>query len=75
MVTDDSQTSYGNHFEIYRNIESLCSGSNIIKVGQLNFKNKQNHRKKDQTCGYQESGVERENWVREIKRYKFSVTK
>ena len=32
MVTDDNQTYLGDHFEMYRNIESLCRvlGTNIV---------------------------------------------
>ena len=42
MVTDQNQAYCGDHFEMYRNIESLCcvTGTNSV-VGQLYFKNKQ----------------------------------
>ena len=46
------KTHRGDHLEKYRNIESLCcvTGTNI---GQLYFKNKQTHGKRDQICDYQ----------------------
>ena len=52
----------GDHFEMYRNTESLCcvSGTNKHSVeGQSYFKNKQTHRKRDRICGYQSLGVGR----------------
>ena len=43
---------------MYRNIESLfCNRNSHSVVGQLCFKNKQTHRKRDQICGYQKQGV------------------
>ena len=41
MVTDGNQT-YGDHFEVYRNIESLCCipGSNMVL--QVNYASKTN---------------------------------
>ena len=41
------------HFEMYRNIKSPCweIGINCV-VGQLYFKNKQTHRKREQIWGY-----------------------
>ena len=35
MVTDSNQIHHGDHFEMYRNAESLC-----CVVGQLHFRNK-----------------------------------
>ena len=53
MVTDGNQTYCGDHFEMYNNIESLCFATRANSVGQLYFKSKQAHRKRDQSCGYQ----------------------
>ena len=39
MVTDSNQTYCGDHFEMYRNIESLCCVTE--NVSQLYLKNKQ----------------------------------
>ena len=59
MVTDHNQTYHSDNFEIYRNIKTLCcvTGTNSV-VGQLYFKNKQTHRKRDHICGYQKQVVE-----------------
>ena len=45
MVTDGKQTYHDDHFEVYKNIESLCCalGTN---VGKLCFKNKQTNLEK-----------------------------
>ena len=48
MVTNGNWTSYG-HFELYGNVHSV--------VGQLYLKNKQTHRKRDQSSDYQGRGT------------------
>ena len=60
MVTDHNQIHCGDHFEMYRNIDSLCwvTGTNI---GQPYFKNKLIE-KEIYICGYQRRGVEG-GWV------------
>ena len=42
MVTDDNYIYHGDHFEMYRNVKSLCyiPGAKSV-VGQLYIKNKQ----------------------------------
>ena len=62
MLTYRNQTYHGDHFEKYRNIESLCcvTGTNIVL--QVNYTSKpkqanlQTDRKRDQICGYQMPG-------------------
>ena len=59
LVTDGNQIYCGDHFEMYRNIESLCGipGANIVlQVNYTSKTNKQTHRKRDQICGYQRWG-------------------
>ena len=59
VVTDQNQTYYADHFEMYRNLESLCcvTGTNI--VFQVNYTSKTNS-EKDEVCGYQRWGWEEE---------------
>ena len=62
MMIDGNQTYHGDHFVMYRNIESLCCAPGTTIVLQVNYisKNKkQTHRKRDQICYYQRQGVER----------------
>ena len=49
MATEDNQTYHGDHFEMYRNLESHCRS--II------FKNKQTHTERDRICGYHRQKV------------------
>ena len=58
-MTSGKQTYRSEHFEMYRNIKSLCcvTGTNRV-VGQFYFKNKQTHRKRDQICGYQKAELD-----------------
>lgn len=57
MVTYCSWTYSGDHFEMFRNIESLChvTGTNSV-VGHLYFKNKIIG-EKNQICGYHSQRV------------------
>ena len=59
MVTDGNQTYCGDHFETYRNIESLCFAPEPNMVLQINTSkmNKQTHRKRDLICGEQRQGL------------------
>ena len=64
MVTYCNYTYHGDHFEIYRNIKSLCctTGTNIVLWFNYTSKtNKQTynqtHRKRYQICGYQRQGL------------------
>ena len=41
-----------NHYEVYQELT-------YNTVGQIQFKNKQTYRKRDQICGYQRQGVQR----------------
>ena len=58
MVTDGNQTYNGDHFEMYRNTESLCciTGTNIVlQVNYIDTSIKLIE--KDQICGQQGKGV------------------
>ena len=60
-MTTYCNKTYADHFEMYRNIESLCcvTETNSV-VGQLYFKNEQTRRKRDQICGLPEAELGRE---------------
>ena len=61
MVTYCSWTYSGDHFEMFRNIESLChvTGTNSV-VGQFYFKT--NHRKRSDLWLSEAEGSE-EGWI------------
>ena len=66
MVRNSNYSDCGDHFEMYRNIESLCCNRNYHNLlAQLYVRNKQAHehirRKTDQICGYQMLGVGKGN--------------
>ena len=55
LVTDDSYSYHGDHFEMYRNIKLLCwvLGINIVSwFSHMTKTNKQTHAKRDQICDY-----------------------
>ena len=60
-IVNNCVTRHRDHFEMYRNIESLCCvpGINIVLLVNYTSKTdkskqtKQIHRKRDQICGYQ----------------------
>ena len=71
MVTDSNQTHHGDHFEMYRNVESLC-----CVVGQLHFRNKLTE-KRHQIGGYQKWGmgegeIDEHNQKAQTSRYKIN---
>ena len=54
MVTEDNWTYHDDHFEMYRNIESLYYIPETHSVvGQFFFKNKLTHKMRGQIWGYQ----------------------
>ena len=62
MVTDGIYTYPGDHFEMYRTIESICCvmGTNIVLYRSIILQKQtkeQTHEKRDQICGYQRRGV------------------
>ena len=62
MVTDGNQTCRGDHFVLYRNMESLCCAPGTNIVLQVNYtstnKTKKTYRKRYQICVKQMQGVE-----------------
>ena len=55
LVTDDSYSYHGDHFEMYRNIKLLCwvLGINIVSWdSHMSKTNKQTHAQRDQICDY-----------------------
>ena len=62
MLTNDNKI-YGEHLKIYTNMEPLCYILGTNTVLQVKYTSKRN--KKDQS--------RRENWIKIVKRYKFSV--
>ena len=78
MMTDGNQTYHSDHFEMYRNIESLCCvpGTNIVlQISYTSKTNKQTHRKRDEICGYQRWGMGEEELDEGSNRYSLPVTR
>ena len=56
MVTDGNYTYHWDHFEIYKNIESLCCKLGTVQVNYTSKTNKEKQRKTDQSFGTRGSG-------------------
>ena len=59
MVPDDNQIYHGDHFEMYRNIDSLCCVTQTNVVLQINYTSKTNTKKKRSDLWLLEAGGSR----------------
>ena len=74
MVTDDNQTNNGDHFEMYRNIESLCCVPETNRVLYISYTSKTNSQNKISDLWLPEvGGGGKGHQMKVVKRYKLPV--
>ena len=75
MVTDGNQTYHGDHFEMYRNIESLCCVPETNIVLQVSYISRTNKliEKEIRFVVTKGGGGVRGNWMKIVKGYKLPV--